>query len=367
MGKKVLNSRKELYTKIVFKTLWIGVLAFLVGLNVFSFIQKFSVNPEKITEYQSVKDPLERYRNPLQATVFYHFEKQNDPKIIVFDSAPESNNTGAVLRFMRPILNHKKLLALSLPETTLKAFAKYAKKNNFDFTIRNLDTKTIFKPDFKHKLNDQNTVLLVFDNTEHIKQQIITLARQNSYKPKVFPIYKTLSSQPENFQDDDLKKELSNLRDFIKDHQSELQTLIKDPFSADFKDTGHFHDRSSIVVRLSDTEYGFLDFEHSLVSAYRKIYSQIKAQQKNGDLKVFLLTQMRPNPSSDEAELIRALKDDQGLYLEDGLRRAVMMPQKFQNTQQKQEFLNRLKIKAGLSPDYWSDHIKTYTFYAQEI
>jgi hypothetical protein len=55
-----------------------------------------------------------------------------------------------------------------------------------------------------------------------------------------------------------------------------------------------------------------------------------------------------------------------GLLLEEGCHRATLLPSVWEAIPDKEEFLRRLKIKAGLSANYWSStvRVKRYTAYS---
>ncbi len=63
--------------------------------------------------------------------------------------------------------------------------------------------------------------------------------------------------------------------------------------------------------------------------------------------------------------LIEAGKD--GLLIKDGQREGLFLPSVWEKFSSKDEFMNELKIKAGLSPSYWSDTIKVFRFKTVEI
>ena len=56
-----------------------------------------------------------------------------------------------------------------------------------------------------------------------------------------------------------------------------------------------------------------------------------------------------------------------GIVIRSGNRQAVFLPSEWKEFPDKQRFLNELKLKAGMSPIYWSNKIKVYRFYTVEI
>ena len=55
------------------------------------------------------------------------------------------------------------------------------------------------------------------------------------------------------------------------------------------------------------------------------------------------------------------------LIIRDGDRQGLFLPSVWKQLPDRQEFLSNLKLKAGLSPNYWSENIKVYRFRTLEI
>ena len=70
----------------------------------------------------------------------------------------------------------------------------------------------------------------------------------------------------------------------------------------------------------------------------------------------------------DEEDLRRQLQPGvDGLVIRDGDRQGLFLPSVWKQLPTPEEFLDNLKIKAGLSPSYWSNNIKVYRFRVVEI
>jgi AmmeMemoRadiSam system protein A len=79
---------------------------------------------------------------------------------------------------------------------------------------------------------------------------------------------------------------------------------------------------------------------------------------------ISILGPLQPMTFSSELDLLAQIRPGQdGLLLEDGFHRGTLLPSVWEDIPRKEEFLERLKIKAGLAGDYWSDQIrvKRYT------
>ena len=95
---------------------------------------------------------------------------------------------------------------------------------------------------------------------------------------------------------------------------------------------------------LSADEFSAIQISVSLLSGYEKI------DYKNED---DLMRQL--NPYID------------GIVIRDGNRQGLFLPSVWKQFPDKKEFLNNLKLKAGMSPSFWSNDIAVYRFRTVEI
>jgi len=71
---------------------------------------------------------------------------------------------------------------------------------------------------------------------------------------------------------------------------------------------------------------------------------------------------------ADEADLIHQLRPGvDGLILADGKHRGVFLPVVWQELPEPKEFLNHLKLKAGLPEDHWSEKIRAWRYVTRSI
>ena len=69
-----------------------------------------------------------------------------------------------------------------------------------------------------------------------------------------------------------------------------------------------------------------------------------------------------------EKELLSQLKPGiDGLIMEEGRRRGTFLPSVWESLPQPEDFLNHLKMKSGLSENYWSDEIKIQRYSVEEF
>lgn len=71
--------------------------------------------------------------------------------------------------------------------------------------------------------------------------------------------------------------------------------------------------------------------------------------------------------NSEKELLEQIVQGTDGIVLRDGNRQGLFLPSVWSEVKDKKEFLEELKLKAGMSPGYWSDKIKAYRFRTVEI
>lgn len=100
-----------------------------------------------------------------------------------------------------------------------------------------------------------------------------------------------------------------------------------------------------------------------------KRFAPVKAKELNDiTFTISLLTNFEEiNFSSYEDLLAQIQPDIDGILLQDGKREGLFLPAVWKELPDKQEFITQLKIKAGLSPAYWSNNIKFFRFRTVEI
>jgi len=77
------------------------------------------------------------------------------------------------------------------------------------------------------------------------------------------------------------------------------------------------------------------------------------------DVHISVLSPAAPMSFASEEDLIRQLRPGvDGLILEDGYHRGTFLPAVWESLPDAHDFLQHLKLKAGLPADYWSDSIR---------
>ena len=83
---------------------------------------------------------------------------------------------------------------------------------------------------------------------------------------------------------------------------------------------------------------------------------------------ISFLTDYEPIDFENEEDLLRQIvQGTDGVVLRDGNRQGLLLPSVWSEVKGKKEFLEELKLKAGMSPGYWSDKIKAFRFRTVEI
>lgn len=77
------------------------------------------------------------------------------------------------------------------------------------------------------------------------------------------------------------------------------------------------------------------------------------------------MSQMSFDNEEHFLEQLRPLID--GVLIQDGKHRSVFLPQVWDQLPEKADFLNRLRLKAGMAPDHWSDTFQAWRFTVQKV
>lgn len=97
--------------------------------------------------------------------------------------------------------------------------------------------------------------------------------------------------------------------------------------------------------------------EHAFAAAFKDPRFEPVGDDELGDLDIHLSVLSSPEPIEfdSEADLLKRLRPGQdGLILKEGARQGTFLPEVWEKLATPRHFLEQLKVKAGLSPDYWS-------------
>lgn len=86
------------------------------------------------------------------------------------------------------------------------------------------------------------------------------------------------------------------------------------------------------------------------------------------DIHLSILTPAEPISFNSEQDLLGQLQPGiDGLILQEGNRRGTFLPSVWEALPEPEQFLQHLKYKAGLAPDYWSETILIYRYLTEII
>lgn len=117
----------------------------------------------------------------------------------------------------------------------------------------------------------------------------------------------------------------------------------------------------SLVVDVSENAYA---------AAFRdpRFNPMDRSELDSLHISISVLTPAEAMSFKSEQDLIQQLKPDiDGLILEEGNKRGTFLPAVWEQLPKAEEFLQHLKLKAGLTTDYWSDSIKISRYSAEKI
>jgi len=101
--------------------------------------------------------------------------------------------------------------------------------------------------------------------------------------------------------------------------------------------------------------------EHAFAAAFKDPRFPPLAQHEEAllDIHISILTPAKPMSFSSENDLLKQIQPGiDGLILESGYNKGTFLPSVWESLPQTKDFLQHLKIKAGLPGNYWSDEIK---------
>lgn len=105
--------------------------------------------------------------------------------------------------------------------------------------------------------------------------------------------------------------------------------------------------------------------EHAFAAAFRdpRFPPVIEEEKSKLKIKISILNPSEPIIFQSQEDLLNQLRPGlDGVILEFGQHRGTFLPSVWEDVPDKKEFLVHLKIKTGLTPDFWSDQIKVLRY-----
>ena len=86
------------------------------------------------------------------------------------------------------------------------------------------------------------------------------------------------------------------------------------------------------------------------------------------DIHISILGKPKAMNFSSEQDLVSQLRPGtDGLILQEGFKKGTFLPSVWQSLKDPQDFLNHLKLKAGLPASYWSDRLQIQRYQVEEF
>jgi len=101
--------------------------------------------------------------------------------------------------------------------------------------------------------------------------------------------------------------------------------------------------------------------EHAFAAAFQdpRFTAVTEAEAEQLDIHISILTPGKEMNFTSEEDLLEQLRPGiDGIILQDGFHKATFLPSVWEQLTQPADFLNHLKIKAGLSKNHWIENIK---------
>lgn len=330
------------------------------------------------------------------------------------------------LPFLQRVLKNFQIVPLVYgqadPEQIVKALQPYAQRD---------DTLVIFSADLSHYLDydsaqmmDSHTIEMVETNQANLENHMscgatgintaVLLAKNLSLQPRLLDVANSADvggrrdsvvgyaswvfdkkiNEQELFKTP-LEQEVANLKSFAKHHGSQLLKIAQisleeaalhhkkfHPSRKDYQDILFNKGAAFVTLKqnnqlrgcigsLIPNEAVALDIANNTYNAALEDarFQPLKPEELPlTKISISLLSDYERIRFDDEAGLLQqVVANVDGLVIRDGDRQGLFLPSVWQEIPDKQEFLNKLKIKAGMSPSYWSNKIKVYRFRVVEI
>ncbi|MBR1648412.1 MAG: AmmeMemoRadiSam system protein A [Alphaproteobacteria bacterium] len=382
------------------------VLCVLLLCNYLYFSFKVSSNHALASHYTVFGDPMEKYRNPIVAGIFTHSGRKHihTPKIVIL---PEKAFLQGYLQdFSYPadyvtfLLFDKRLADEIFKEKQKKYYSEtiiYDHSLNLDELLLNtLEQKgriLIVGADlqdyyFRPTINpDKAKVLDEIINAAkrlNLAAEVKTLADKNVELSKT----KGFGANKENTE---IYREYQGLKEYANHFGGALIDAARQSLNRAKEKKSYSPERKNYDDHLFDKGASFvtLYYNGGVLGSFGSIYptkamvfdvvvntkeaflqNQLSEKLSPDDIKIkiALLTGFSKINYKNEEEILAKIRSGvDGIVIRDGDRQALFLPEDWQKFNTPRKFLNALKLKAGISPNFWADSIQVYRFQTVEI
>ena len=248
----------------------------------------------------------------------------------------------------------------------------------------------------KNSTREPEVAPLLLSSKLHLKPEVLALINSGDTggdKSRVVG-YGAWSFSRDGVEVSRIEREYSGLQGFVSEYGSQILSAARKslelavqgkkyrPSRKEYDD--HLFDRGAVFVTLSKNGdlrgcIGSLYPHQAIVAdvadnAYNAALNDNRFSAINQDelkdikISVSLLTGYERIDYKDEQHLLSQLRPEiDGIVIRDGNRQGLFLPSVWKQIPDRKDFLNNLKLKAGMSPSFWSNDIKVYRFRTVEI
>lgn len=357
------NDTKQRVNKAYYSSLYV-FLFFLFIFNIGVFIHYISSNSFFLTEYKSPVDELAWFRNPV---IMLKFNDANaKTKIVVL---PDNIHVHPYVKNYQDLFSGYDKIFVAKNTKTTKEHLQYIKK---------ISNKIVQDSEFTEDIVNENVLIVWFDDIENYTsefEKIKTFVKKHNLIPATSDLLDLLQMKnvlkiKKNKKRNTLNNQYQNLKNFVQDYEQQLMTII----SKNEQDTQydkHFYDKAAVSVLTCNEDYNCkeymdIDFNRPLLKSLTNTLNEAEKDNYK-TLKVFLLTKFEKQNFKTEEEFLNSLDKTIGVYIKRGMLSGIMLPYFWKKYKNNKDFVNQLKIKSGINPDYFNDDMQIYYFKAVEV
>lgn len=327
----------------------------------------------------------------------------------VFDknqNYPLKNSVNVQLPYIAKTFKSVKIVPILYGDVEAKdlfmALKKYVSHNNLIVIMADLPGKFISSPNEK-----EQDILSATNHDDCGKVGIETamlLAKEYSLVPQLISVdsiadYKGFSFNQRGWSYDEPEERTvlhgielfnHNLRNFVRHHKKALLEITHNSLSLGASEhykvkRKHYNNflfnrgasfvsiyyKGELLGSLGEviaTKAVAADIADNIFRIMNSLGNKKIADINSLDISLQLLTDLEEIKFSSQEDLLAKVEYGiDGLLIRSGKREGFLLPDTWLDVDSKEDFLTKLKIKAGLSPTYWSDNIKVFRFRVVEV
>lgn len=419
-----MPKKSGLFRKIMHRLLFVAILGLIVWANVNRFKHNLYANYEKVVDYGRVRETEESV-HPVMAAIFYYDKgiehkqistyynhidnyKRKNVKIVIVPKDLTADSLLIVKKLYAEIYKYnqiKKIALISDGKSDVYAHADMIKKvmntNRIEkavLTEDNLAAESLFD---SYLRKNHNVIVVLADlskgfnaeNTDFLLEEAVYFAQKYFYRLEVFDVidtkiaqaiekdYATLLSLSQNKDEPLVLKQVRNIALFVSHYKSELLQYFKMNLNMNAeiiwpeKTEQNFRlfDRGWLNVRLYDEKMQEI-FVRKALKDKGVIVSLIETANKASlkidirkikYIRINLLTDIEEINKAKDTLLINYLDQDDGVMIEYGSHRALIIAD--ERPDEPAELERMLRRRVGVSMEEPEENIRFYKFKSVEI